>query len=121
MVAMVADIPGIEQPAVGGLILKIECPVLRVRQFVVDVVAAKQERPKQIAGWPTSGITARGLLEVRQQRQETGGAIGRGRRWRGAERAAKVAPCAAEIGCTNGGASVTPNGPLKPEPALGER
>ena len=80
MVAMVAYIPGIEQPAAGGLILKIECPVLRVRQFVVDVVTAKQERPIQIAGRPTSGITARGLLEVRQLRQETGGAIGRGRR-----------------------------------------
>ena len=35
--------------------------------------------------------------------------------------AESVAFFAAETGETKGGASVTPSGPLKPEPALGEK
>ena len=44
MGAVIADITDLEQPGVGGLKLQVECPVLCVRQFVVDVVTAIQER-----------------------------------------------------------------------------
>ena len=49
MLAVVADVAGAEQPVVGGLVLQIERPVLRVRQLVVDVIAAEQERTKAVA------------------------------------------------------------------------
>ena len=59
MQAVVADIAGAEQPTVGRLVLKIEGPVLRVGQLVVDVVAAKQERSEQIAAGIIAGFGLR--------------------------------------------------------------
>ena len=44
--AVVAHIADIEQPVVGRLVLEVEGPVLGVRQLVVDIVAAEQERAK---------------------------------------------------------------------------
>ncbi len=71
MLAMIADIGGAEEPAVGGLILKIESPVLRVRELVVDIVTAEQERPEQVSGGKLAGF---GLRDVGKQRLEGRGA-----------------------------------------------
>src|SRR5579863_7889071 len=64
MRAVTADITGLDDPAVGGLKLKVERPVLHIRQFVVDIVAAKQKRTKKITRRPASRKTASGLLKV---------------------------------------------------------
>ena len=80
MGAVIADITDLEHPGVGGLKLKVECPVLRIRQFVIDIVTAKQERTIKIAGRPASRITASRLLEVRQVGEE-GCSRGWRRRW----------------------------------------
>ena len=80
MGTVIADVTDLEHPAVGGLKLKVEGPVLRVRQFVIDIVTAKQERAIKIAGRPASRITASSLLEVRQVGEE-GCSRGWRRRW----------------------------------------
>src|ERR1700722_17638717 len=80
MGSVIADISDLEHPAVGGLKLKVEGPVLRVRQFVMDIVTARQERAKKIAGRPASRKTASRLLEVRKVGEECC-SRGRRRRW----------------------------------------
>src|SRR5580658_81740 len=80
MQAVVANIPDFKQQVVGELVLKVECPVLRVREFVVDVVATQQEGAKEVAGRPASRMTAGGLRQVGQQGQETSSGAGRRRR-----------------------------------------
>src|SRR5580658_5707180 len=85
MVAMVAHISEVEQPGAGWLILDIERPVLRVRQFVVDVITAKQERAIEVACRPAPGEAACRLVQVRQQGEKSGRAIWWRRRGRRAE------------------------------------
>ena len=115
---MIADIADAEQPAIRRLILDVEGPVLRVGQLVVDVVAAEQEGSEQIA---RRIFAIQRLGEVRQQRRESSGALRRSGGRRGAERRLERGALAGEDRrCTNGGARVTPNGPLNPNPALGE-
>src|SRR5580692_11827544 len=80
MGTVIADITDLKHPGVVRLILKVECPVLRVWQFVIDIVTAKEERTIKIAGRPASRVTASCLLEVRQIGEECGGG-GRRRRW----------------------------------------
>src|ERR1700756_4481261 len=70
MGTVIADITGLEDPVVGGLILKVERPVLRIRQFVMDIITAKQERTVKIAGRPASRVAASSLLEVGQVGEE---------------------------------------------------
>jgi predicted transcriptional regulator len=64
MRTVVAHVSELEQPVVGQLVLKVEGPVLGVRQFVVDVIAAEQEGAKEVALRPASRITAGGLRKV---------------------------------------------------------
>src|SRR5580658_2170981 len=64
MLAVVAHIANAEQPAVAGLILKIESPVLRVGELVVDIVAAEHEWAEQIPG---GIITIFSLGDIGQQ------------------------------------------------------
>ncbi len=99
--------------------MKIEGPVLRIGQLVVDVIAAEQERTEQISGREVARF---GLCEVRKQRLKRGrAACAGGGGSRGSERdSGRLRPFCAKTGETKGGASVTPNGPLKPPPALGE-
>ena len=66
MGTVIADVTDLEDPGVVQLILQVECPVLRIRQFVIDIVTAKEERTIKIAGRPTSRETASRLLKVRQ-------------------------------------------------------
>src|SRR5579885_886562 len=80
MCSVIADITNLEHPAVRRLILKVERPVLRVGQFVVDIVSAVEEWAIEIAGGPASGETACSLLEVRQIGEECGSRCGW--RWR---------------------------------------
>src|ERR1019366_1875229 len=80
MGTVITDITDLEHPGVRGLKLKVEGPVLRIRQFVVDIVTAKQERTVKIAGRPASRVTASRLLEVRQVGEE-GCCRGRRGRW----------------------------------------
>ena len=77
VLAVIADVAGAEQPVLD-LVLQIESPVFRVRQLVVDVVAAEHEWAERVAG----GILARyGLGDIGQQGRERGRASGgRGRR-----------------------------------------
>src|SRR5580693_10555396 len=66
MGTVIADITNLEHPGVIGLKLKVEGPVLRIGQFVINIVSAKQEWTIEIAGRPASRVTASSLLEVRQ-------------------------------------------------------
>src|ERR1700722_3860461 len=86
MSAVVAHISDVEKPVVGGLILQIESPVLHVRQFVVDVIASKQKRSKEIARGPTSRKAAGGLGQVGQRREKPSAVTLRRRHRRRSER-----------------------------------
>ncbi len=78
MRTVVADITRAEQPTVRRLILEIEGPVRRVGEFIVDVIAAEQERAEQVTRRP---VARDGLRQVRQQGLECGrAACGRGYR-----------------------------------------
>src|SRR5579871_2320889 len=66
MGTVIADITELDHPGVVWLILKVECPVLRIRQLVVDIVTAKEEGTIEIAGQPASRVAASRLLEVGQ-------------------------------------------------------
>src|SRR5579871_2940399 len=89
MRSVIAYITDFEHPAVRGLILKVEGPVLRVGQLVVDVVSAVKEWTIKIAGRPASGETACSLLQVGQIGEECGSRCGR-RGWQSrAERLVK--------------------------------
>src|SRR5579862_2760281 len=85
MGAVIADVTGLEDPGVVQLILQVKRPVLRIRQFVIDVVTAKQERTIKIAGGPASRVTASSLLQVGQVVAEGCCRGWRGRRQRRAE------------------------------------
>ena len=87
MQTVVADIPGAEEPTVSWLVLKIESPVLRIGQLVVNIVDAKQERPEWVAGWV---ITRLGLRDVWQQGLKSRRATGRRRRSSCSKRGAEV-------------------------------
>src|ERR1700733_466010 len=79
MGTVIANITDLEHPAVRGLKLKVEGPVLRIRQFVIDILAAIEERTVKIAGRPASRVTASRLREVRQVVEE--GCCRGWRRW----------------------------------------
>ena len=119
MYAAVTHVGKIEQPVVGELVLKVEGPVLGVRQLVANVITTEQEGAKQVARREVIRIRfVTGWANRREnwQRVAAGGAgavVPKG--------VEREAPRAAATGSTKGGASVTPNGPLKPEPALGDK
>src|ERR1700722_4537586 len=110
VLAVIANIARAQQPIVRRLVLQIERPVFGVRQLVVDIVAAEQERTEPVS----RRIRARfSLCDVGQQSLKRRGAAGGLGRSAGAKRSVQGGPSGCEDGLYKGRSQSDAEGPVE--------